>query len=54
MLVPAAAVAWALLGQDLAGLQILGIAISVAAILVVEVARLRLRAVDAPDAPVEL
>ena len=50
----AAAVAWALLGQYLAALQILGIAISVAAILVVEVARLRLRAVDAPDAPVEL
>jgi drug/metabolite transporter (DMT)-like permease len=50
----AAAVAWALLGQDLAALQVVGIAVTVGAILVVELARIRNRPVDVPDAPVEL
>jgi drug/metabolite transporter (DMT)-like permease len=50
----AAAVAWALLGQDLAWVQIVGIGVTVAAILVVELARIRTRRVDVPDAPVEL
>jgi drug/metabolite transporter (DMT)-like permease len=50
----AAAVAWALLGQDLAWVQVIGIGVTVAAILVIELARSRTRRVDAPDAPVEL
>ena len=50
----AAAVAWALLGQDLAWAQVVGIGVTVAAILVVELARIRTRRVDVPDAPVEL
>lgn len=50
----AAAVAWALLGQDLAWVQVIGIGVTVAAILVIELARIRTRRVDAPDAPVEL
>ena len=50
----AAAVAWALLGQYLAGLQMVGIGLTVTAILVVEAARIRTRRIDAPDAPVEL
>jgi len=50
----AAAVAWALLGQDLQWVQVVGIGVTVAAILVVELARIRTRRIDAPDAPVEL
>ncbi len=50
----AAAVAWALLGQNLAPVQVLGIAITVGAIVAVELARIRTRRIDAPDAPVEL
>jgi drug/metabolite transporter (DMT)-like permease len=50
----AAAVAWALLGQYLTGLQMAGIGLTVSAILVVEAARIRTRRIDAPDAPVEL
>ncbi len=50
----AAAVAWALLGQDLEPLQLVGIALALGAIVVVELARIRTRRIDAPDAPVEL
>jgi hypothetical protein len=34
--------------------QVIGIGVTVAAILVIELARIRTRRVDAPDAPVEL
>jgi drug/metabolite transporter (DMT)-like permease len=50
----AGVVAWALLAQDLAPLQALGILVTVGAIAVVELARIRTRRIDAPDAPVEL
>jgi len=50
----AAAVAWALLAQDLAPLQVVGILVTKGAIAVVELARIRTRGIDAPDAPVEL
>lgn len=50
----AGVVAWALLAQHLAPLQALGILVTVGAIAVVELARIRTRRIDAPDAPVEL
>ena len=50
----AAAVAWALLAQDLAVLQVIGVLVTVGAITIVELARIRTRRLDAPDAPVEL